>query len=167
MAEERPALTARLGMRTLALAALLVLPLAAAADPPVRRRLPQEELARETYALVTDPDNLPMQVREMLARELKQRRLRMAVAGEPYLSGDAATDRALPPHRLILAAVGEKHAIVHFESGGETAARRVMVFELTSRGTELIWSGPVKRRLSAPVEFEAALKDGRLFEDER
>ena len=139
--------------------------LAAAADPPARARLPQRELARETYALVTDPDKLPMQVRDALARELKQPRLRMAVAGEPYLAGDVVGDRSLPPHRLILAAVGQRHAIVHFESGGETASRSVVVFELTARGTEVIWSEKVKRRTSAPVEFEQALRDGRLFED--
>lgn len=114
---------------------------------------------------MTDPDKLPMQVRDALARELKQPRLRMAVAGEPYLASEAAGDRALPPHRLILAAVGQRHAIVHFESGGETASRSVVVFELTARGTEVIWSEKVKRRTSAPVEFEQALKDGRLFED--
>jgi hypothetical protein len=131
---------------------------------PAKSGLPLKELAGERYALVTDPDKLPIQLREALAREVKQPKLHMAAAGSPYISGDVVMDKSLPIHRLILAAVGEKHAIVHFESGGYAASRRVVVFELTEDGVATLWSEMVRRRISAPVEFEQAIKDGSLFE---
>lgn len=131
---------------------------------PDKGRLPVKELTEERYALVTDPEKLPMQVRDALAREVKQPKLHMAAAGAPYISGDMVVDDSLPIHRLILAAVGPKHAIVHFESGGYAASRRVIVFELTADGVATLWSEMVRRRISAPVEFEQAIKDGSLWD---
>ena len=128
--------------------------------------LPQKELAAETYALVTDPEKLPMQVRAALATHLKQPELKMAAATGRYIATDSIGpgDRDLPIHRLILAAVGRKYAIVHFESGGYAASRNVAVFVLTDGGADVVWADRIKRRLSAPIEFERALKDGTLFD---
>ena len=60
--------------------------------------------------------------------------------------------------------MGQKFAVVHFESGGYAASRNVVVFALTDSGVDVVWSDRIKRRLSAPIEFERALKDGTLFD---
>jgi hypothetical protein len=148
---------------------LLVLPAAALAgtsSAPAKAHLPQKELAAETYALVTDPEKLPMQLRTALAAHLKQPKLHMAAATGRYLATDSIGpgESDLPIHRLILAAVGQKYAVVHFESGGYAASRNVAVFALTDGGVDVVWSDRIKRRLSAPIEFERALKDGSLFD---
>lgn len=151
------------------LAPLLMLPLAAVMSGPAAAgtaRLPQKELAAETYALVTDPEKLPMQLRSALAAHLRQPELKMAAAMGRYIATDSIGpgDRDLPIHRLILAAVGHKYAVVHFESGGYAASRNVVVFALGDGGVEVVWADRIKRRLSAPIEFERALKDGSLFD---
>jgi hypothetical protein len=148
-------------------ALLLLLPAAAAASPaPAKARVPQKELAAETYALVTDPEKLPMQLRAALAHHLRQPKLEMAAATGRYIATDSIgpEDRDLPIHRLILAGVGQRYAVVHYESGGYAASRNVAVFELTDDGVEVVWADHIKRRLSAPIEFERALKDGTLFD---
>ena len=149
------------------LALLLLLPAAAAASPaPAKAHLPQKELAAEKYALVTDPQKLPMQLRSALAAHLKQRELKMAAATGRYIATDSIgpEDRDLPIHRLILAAVGQRYAVVHWESGGYASSRNVAVFELTADGVDVVWADRIKRRLSAPIEFDRALKDGSLFD---
>ena len=148
-------------------ALLLLLPAAAIASPaPAKARLPQRELAAEKYALVTDPEKLPMQLRSALAAHLKQPQLKMAAATGRYIATDSIgpEDRDLPIHRLILAAVGQRYAVVHWESGGYAASRTVAVFELTADGVDVVWADRIKRRLSAPIEFDRALKDGSLFD---
>jgi hypothetical protein len=150
----------------MSLALLLMVPLAAVAAASGNAGVPQKELAAEKYALVTDPEKLPMQLREALARHLKQPALKMAAASGRYIATDeiGPEDRGLPIHRLILAAVGQKYAVVHFESGGYAASRNVVAFELTADGVEIVSAARIRRRLSAPVEFERALREGSLFD---
>lgn len=115
----------------------------------------------ERYTFETDPARLPPWVRTALARELGQDTLDMAAAGRPFAATDVVDPgHPLPGRRLIQAAVGERYAVVHYETGG--VAHTFSVVVLGREAAAHLWSGSVRGALDRPA-FQAAIKDGSLF----
>jgi hypothetical protein len=125
--------------------------------------LPVKELARETYDVVTDPAALPEGVRAAWALQLGQNELDVAAAGARYNSTDLGSGTR---HRLILAAVGPKHAVVYFQSGGIAVYRRVFVFSRGEESATFLWSGRPKDRYKDAQSFLGAIKNGKLWRQE-
>jgi hypothetical protein len=125
-------------------------------------RPPEGALAREQYQVVTSPAALPGDLQSALARHLRQERLHVAAADEPFASTDVVTDSSLPGRRLIAAAVGKTYAVVHYEQGGIAHTRHVVVFERAAGGASEIWAGSVHHTYAAP-EFERAIRDRTLW----
>jgi hypothetical protein len=136
---------------------------AAGATSPPPLQLPAKELGAERYAYVTKIGQLPEDIRKGLARQLEQRELQMADAGMPFSSGDAVIDPNLPTHRLIVAAVGAKYVVVHFERGGVALTRWIVVFERTTAGLNALWHGVINEVYREPKELEAAIRTGTLW----
>jgi hypothetical protein len=136
---------------------------ASGATSPPPLQLPAKELAAERYEYVTKVGELPEDIRKGLARQLEQRELQMADAGMSFSSGDAVIDPTLPSRRLILAAVGAKYVVVHFERGGVALTRWVVVFERTTAGLNTLWHGVIDETYREPKELEAAIRTGTLW----
>lgn len=134
----------------------------AASSPPILQ-LPEKELAKEKYELVTDTFRLPADVREALARQLNQKSLQMADADESFNATDVVVDRSLPGYRLIAAALGARYAVVHFEQGGIALRRWVIVFHRAEGGLNVLWHGLVDRVHRDPKDFERAIRSGSLW----
>jgi len=144
-----------------ALMALSAVNAGATAPPPLR--LPEKALAAEHYTYVTKTALLPKDIREGLARQLEQRELQMADAGTPFNVGDAILDPSLPAQRLILAAVGDKYAVVHFERGGVAHVRRIVLFERTAAGLNVLLDTVLNEEYRQPKELAAAIATGALW----
>jgi hypothetical protein len=131
-------------------------------SPPLLR-LPAKALAAEHYTYVAKVGDLPKDVREGIARQLKQDQLLMADAGAPFNSTDVVIDRTLPGHRLILAAVGPTYSVVHFERGGVALMRWVIVFEKSNAGLSVLWHGSINHTYGEPKQLETAIRTGALW----
>lgn len=142
---------------------IALLPAAAGALSPPPLQIPAKELAAEHYTFVTKTSQLPEDIRRELAGQLEQRELRMADAGTPFNSGDAVLDPTLPSHRLIVAAVGTKFVVVHFERGGVPPTRWIVMFERTTSGLTTLLHGVVNEEYRKPKELEAAIRTGTLW----
>lgn len=138
-------------------------PLAAGASSPPALRLPEKELASEAYEYVNRTRELPDDVRRGLARQLGQDELEMADAGAPFSSTDVITEPALPGYRLILAAVGPRYSVVHFERGGIALVRRVVVFGKGAAGMSVLWDGAVSKAYPQAKDLEGAIRSGTLW----
>lgn len=130
---------------------------------PPRSGLPARDLAQEVFELTGSPEDLPQTVRVALAREIGQTNLHMAAAGRPFNDSDVVSDGSLPYHRLVIAAVGSKHVIVHFEEGGFSPHSRVVVFQRGFWRAYAVWSTMGMGTLGDPAEFLAAIKSGALW----
>jgi hypothetical protein len=140
-----------------------LVPIAAGADSPPPLRLPEKALAAEHYTYVTKVADLPADIREGLARQLEQNPLHMADAGMPFNVSDAGIDPALPGHRLILAAVGPKYTVLHFERGGIAHTRWIIIFEKTAAGLNALWHGMINQEYGEPKQLEQAIRTGSLW----
>jgi hypothetical protein len=125
---------------------------------------PARELAKEAFDVVTDPAVLPDGVRMAWALQLRQRQLDVAAAGASYNSTDLGSGTK---HRLILAAVGAKHAVVYFESGGIGVYRRVFVFSRATDAATFVWEGRPKDMFADPKSFLGAIKNGKLWREHK
>jgi hypothetical protein len=134
---------------------------AAAAKP---QGPPAKELAKEAYEVVTDPAALPSDVRIAWALQLQQRHLDVAAAGASYNSSDHGPGTK---HRLILAAVGPKYVVAYFESGGIAVYRRVFVFSCGTGRAAFVWGGRPKETFADPKSFLGAIKNGKLWREEK
>ena len=143
-------------------ATLGALPASAADVTP--EGLPARELATESYDVVTDPAVLPADVRTGWARRLPGKQLDVAAAGASYNSSCLGPG---PRHRLILAAVSPKYAVVYFESGGFAVSRRVFVFSRAEDPATFVWSGRPKDTYKDPKSFLSAIKSGKLWREEK
>jgi len=137
--------------------------LGAAPARPAPGRVPAEALAQERYTFEGDPARLPSWLRGALAHELGQDTLHMAAAGKPWNVSDAITDPSLPGRRLIQAAVGERYAVVHYETGGVAHSFAVVVFAREGAGGARVWSDSVRRAITDRAELEREIKDGTLW----
>ena len=133
---------------------------ASASPPPLA--LPEKELAAETYTFVSQTAKLPSDVGEAVARQLGQPQLQMADAGMPFNSTDVM-DPSRPRRRLVLAALGPRFAVIHFEQGGIGVSRRVILFERTSNGMNVRWDGVVSQAYREPKELERSIRTGSLW----
>lgn len=133
---------------------------ASASPPPLA--LPEKELAAETYTFVTQTAKLPADVGEAVARQLGHPPLQMADAGMPFSSTDVV-DPSLPRRRLVLAALGPRFAVIHFEQGGFGVRRRVILFERAANGMNVRWDGVVSHAYRDPEELERAIRTGSLW----
>ena len=136
---------------------------ASGATGPPALQLSEKELGAERYEYFTKTSQMPQDIRQGLARQLEQRDLQMADASMPFNSGDAIVDPSLPSHRLIVAAVGAKYVVVHFERGGVALTRWAVVFERTNSGLSTLWHGVINEAYREPKELEAAIRTGRLW----
>lgn len=150
------------GPLALALSLLLAPPAPAATSPPVLR-IPEKELAAERYTFVSAVAKLPADVRAALARQLGEDPLRMADAGAPFNATDVITDASQPGRRLILAALGDHFAVVHFEQGGVEHTRWVVLFERAAQGLNVLWHGVVEHTYGDARELESAIRTGSLW----
>jgi len=109
---------------------------------------------------------LPPDIRAALEREFAESRLELASHDEPFNAG-CVIDPGLPRHRLLLAAVSPRFAVVHFESGGYAVSQRVLVFQRGVRGNtaEKISSSLASTAWAEPVSFLSAIRSGELFID--
>jgi len=125
---------------------------------------PDKDLARESYQIVTDPASLPGEVQASWAAALRQKQLDVAAAGGRYNSTDFGGGTR---HRLIMAAVGPRYAVVYFESGGFAVSRRAFVFSRAADAAALIWSGHPKDRYTEPKGFLSAIRNGKLWRERK
>jgi hypothetical protein len=139
------------------------LPAATGATSPPPLQIPAKELAAEHYTFVTKTSQLPDDIRRELAVQLEQHELRMADAGTPFNSTDVVRDPTLPSYRLIVAAVGTRFVVVHFERGGVELSRWIVMFERTTAGLTTLLHGVVNEEYRKPKELEAAIRTGALW----
>lgn len=125
--------------------------------------LPIAELAAEQYRLVASPDHLPSPIRSEIARALGQPSLHMAAAGQRFNDTDVVMDAGLPWSRLVGAAIGPRHAIVQFETGGFGPTWRTLVFRNDGWSGWVVWSSPGARFYRDQREFAAAIRSGDLW----
>jgi hypothetical protein len=151
---------------TAALLLMLSAHVALALSPPPLR-LPEKDLAAQTYTYVTTVAALPADVRETLARQLDQPQLEMADAGKPFNVRDAILDPKLPGRRLILAALGSRFALVHFESGGIAHTYWAVIFERTPAGMNVLLHTTIVDVYREPKQLEQAIKTGSLWKPSR
>ncbi len=86
---------------------------------------------------------------------------RLADPGQKWNATDAITDPSLPAKRLIWAAIGGDHYVVHYERGGIAHTYHVLVAKLTQNNTETVWQakgGPFKDYTA----FVNGLRSGKL-----
>lgn len=88
---------------------------------------------------------------------------RLADPGQNWNATDAVTDPTLPWKRLIWAAVGDEHYVVHYERGGIDHSFHILVAKLTRDDAKpkVVWHA-VGRQLKDYAAFLDALRNGKL-----
>jgi hypothetical protein len=90
---------------------------------------------------------------------------KLAEPGQNWNATDVITDPTLPGKRLIWAAVGGEHYVVHYERGGIEHSFHILVAKLPRRDAKpkIIWQaggGPLKDYAA----FVEALRSGKLYD---
>lgn len=151
-------------MRTLALVALLTLPILGSAHEPWLTRNPAlAELTTADYQPVSRVNDIPAGVRAALFSLMKHDP-RLADPGEPFNSTDVV-DRRLPMRRLIIAGGLPTSWVVCYEHGGRGYVRRLVIFAVQGAKVELRFSGSVAARVTSLRDLRKAVRDGHVTDN--
>ena len=104
----------------------------------------------EVLTAASHIEDLPPTVREAMRTLFKERALSLANPGESFQANP--WQMVLAPHapsrRLINAACGPDHCLVHYEEGRFQHSFRVLVFGLNRHDAQLEWAGTSSRALA-------------------
>ncbi len=76
---------------------------------------------------------------------------------------DTGSPNELPSRRLIVAGVGEKYCLVHYEQGGIVHLWIVALFKLSNGKAKRVWVSRVESARSLDLlELKAVIESGKL-----
>ena len=104
----------------------------------------------EVLTPVTHVQDLPETVREAMRKSFGEANLKLADPNEPFQANlwQMLRSPRTPAKRLVSAASGPDHCLVHYEEGGYRHSFRVLLFGLNRSDAQIEWAGTPSKPLA-------------------
>ncbi|HEV2841991.1 MAG TPA: hypothetical protein VGW39_11745 [Chthoniobacterales bacterium] len=153
---------------------LIVTLLLAAAPCSTEAKAPpqvlQDLVTADLRHVVTRVSDFPAPIRRAFASALRQRKLFISDAGQPFQDTDFIIvepgHKSLPTRRLRFAFRTNRFFIVHYEAGGYESAAKTLVFSYPKSGlSRYMWGGVDWNPSNTPAELIRQIHRNKVMDD--